>query len=67
MTSILFESTETKNTTYKNSETARFQIALFLIIHWWVSSARQFPQTIDQGIIFCSIGITQMRKLKKYN
>ena len=38
MTSILFdvecfESTETKNTTYKNSETARFQIALFLIIH----------------------------------
>ena len=37
MTSILFdvewfESTETKNTTYKNSETAQFQIEPFLII-----------------------------------
>ena len=37
MTSILFdvewfEITETKTTTYKNSETAQFQIAPFLII-----------------------------------
>ena len=37
MTSILFdvewfENIETKNTTYKNSETAQFQIAPFLII-----------------------------------
>ena len=29
-------------------------------------SRKKFSTTIHEGIIFCSIGITQIRKLKRY-